>query len=719
MSEATQSEERAEERAEKRAEERVRGRTRTIIAAAAAALILAVVVGIWLVVAFVDREAERDTQQWQIRLGIVADSRTLEVNRWLEEQFQTVQSLAENASLQLYMTEISLGGGDSDDAQAELGYLRNLLNATAARDGFLPAMPEPTVNANVAPMGQAGLGLVDASGNLLAATDTMPPLTPRLRRAMAIAGEGQPALVDLFEGPGGDPAMGFVVPVYGVQADAGSSESIGFVVGLRQVGDGLFERLRQPGETAATAESYLVRKLDTTVEYLSPLADGTKALKRRLALDTPGLAAAFVVDKPGGFAIKRDYRSDDVLVTGRAVAGAPWFLVRKVALSEALAETDRRRTTLLTTFILVIIGIAVTIVAVWRHGTSVRAAEAVERFRRANDQLENFSRFLRVVTDGQPTAVSAVTEEGRYTFANAKAAEGTGIGQEEMLGKTMASVIGPVRAKIFQDINTDALRASEPQNRLHAFEEEDGTHTVMSDHIPLRSDRDHPPSVLMILQDITEVVSEREGREQTMRDLVTTLVRLVDRRDPFSANQSQRAAEVAAAIADEMGEPEEMRRTVDIAGNLMNLGKILVPQEVLTKTAGLTEEEAEQIRESLLATAEMVEGVDFDLPVAETLRHLQERWDGSGYPAGLAGDAITLGARIIAVANAFVGMASARAYREAMDFDRISAQLMADAGTRYDSRPVAALINIVNNRGGRERWDYFRTPPETDDGRPV
>ena len=360
-----------------------------------------------------------------------------------------------------------------------------------------------------------------------------------------------------------------------------------------------------------------------------------------------------------------------------------------------------------------------TIIAVWRHGTSVRAAEAAESFRVANDRLENFSKFLRVVTDGQPNAVSAVTEDGRYTFANAKAAESTGITQEEMLGKTMASVIGPVRAKILPDINTETLRALEPRNRQHTFEEEDGVRHLMSDHIPLRGDRDYPPGVLMILQDITEVVGEREGRERTMRDLVTTLVRLVDRRDPFSADQSQRVAEVAAAIADEMGEPEETHRTVDIAGNLMNLGKILVPPEILTKTGGLTEEEANQIRESLLATAEMVEGVDFDLPVADTLRHLQERWDGSGYPAGLTGDAIAMGARIIAVANAFVGMVSARAYREAMGFDQASGQLMADAGSRYDSRPVAALVNIVNNRGGRERWEYFRSPPETDGGAPA
>ena len=117
----------------------------------------------------------------------------------------------------------------------------------------------------------------------------------------------------------------------------------------------------------------------------------------------------------------------------------------------------------------------------------------------------------------------------------------------------------------------------------------------------------------------------------------------------------------------------------------------------------------------MLATADIVDAVNFDLPVGDTLRHLQERWDGSGYPDGLSADAISLGARIIAVANAFVGMVSPRSYRDALSFYEVSSMLMGDAGTRYDSRPVAALINVINNRGGRETWSHYRTAPAAGD----
>ena len=94
----------------------------------------------------------------------------------------------------------------------------------------------------------------------------------------------------------------------------------------------------------------------------------------------------------------------------------------------------------------------------------------------------------------------------------------------------------------------------------------------------------------------------------------------------------------------------------------MNLGKILVPEALLTKTGDLTEEERAIIRDSILGSADLLEGVAFDGPVVPTIRHIHENWDGSG-PEGLEGENIEVGARVVSVANAFAGMTSARAWR--------------------------------------------------------
>jgi HD-GYP domain-containing protein (c-di-GMP phosphodiesterase class II) len=282
-----------------------------------------------------------------------------------------------------------------------------------------------------------------------------------------------------------------------------------------------------------------------------------------------------------------------------------------------------------------------------------------------------------------------------------------------MLGKTMTSVIGPVKAKILERINREVLSESQQASEVHTFEEPDGTHIVESDHIPLRGDRDHPPGVLMVLDDVTELTRERARRERALKQLVETLVGVVDRRDPYSAHHSTRVAEVARAIAEEMDLDRVDADTVDIAGNLLNLGKILIPEEILTKTENLTDEERQTLRDSVLTSAEMVRGVEFDGPVVEILEQLNERWDGGG-PRGLEQEGIQLGARIVAVANAFVGMASARAYRDAMPMVEASKVLMDQAGTVFDRRPIAALINYIENRGGGEQWSHFGEPPEAE-----
>ena len=103
----------------------------------------------------------------------------------------------------------------------------------------------------------------------------------------------------------------------------------------------------------------------------------------------------------------------------------------------------------------------------------------------------------------------------------------------------------------------------------------------------------------------------------------------------------------------------------------------------------------------------MVEGIEFDGPVSDTLRQIQAHWDGSGEPNGLSGEDILLPARIVAVANAFVGMTSARAYRNGLDMSHAIMTLMEKTDQVYDRRPVVALMNYLENKGGFELWQHF------------
>jgi HD-GYP domain-containing protein (c-di-GMP phosphodiesterase class II) len=219
-----------------------------------------------------------------------------------------------------------------------------------------------------------------------------------------------------------------------------------------------------------------------------------------------------------------------------------------------------------------------------------------------------------------------------------------------------------------------------------------------------------PPSVLVVERDITEAVTERERRTRTLSQVVRTLVGVVDRRDPYAAGHSVKVAAIARAIAVEMDLSEREAETAEIAGNLLNFGKIFVAPDLLTKTGALTDDDRRQLRESLQTSAEVLAGIDFDGPVVETLRQAQAHWDGSGVPAGLAAERILVTARIVAVANAFVGMVSRRAYREAIDIDTAIELLLDQVGKTFDRRVVAALINFLDNHGGRAQWAELAQP---------
>ena len=335
------------------------------------------------------------------------------------------------------------------------------------------------------------------------------------------------------------------------------------------------------------------------------------------------------------------------------------------------------------------------------------------------------TKFMRVVTNSQPTNIVAVDGTTTYYFANQPAADVAGISTDEMLGKTMAGVMGPVKAKAYEKINTqilsnfaeaeaegveDSVQTIREQH-IQTFGEDDDIEVIKSDHIPLRGDRDYPPGVLMVLDDITELTRERRRSEQMMRQLINTLVSVVDRRDPYSAHQSTRVAEVARCLAEDMDAGQEEAKTVDIAGSLMSLGKIFISTEVLARDDDLTAEERALVDNSYMVSADLLEGVTFDGPVVDTIRQLGENWDGSGR-LGIAGEDILRPARVVAVARAFVDMVSARAHRDAMTFEEATGRLFAEAGTRFDRKPVTALANFLENHGGAERWAHFRDQPE-------
>jgi len=201
-----------------------------------------------------------------------------------------------------------------------------------------------------------------------------------------------------------------------------------------------------------------------------------------------------------------------------------------------------------------------------------------------------------------------------------------------------------------------------------------------------------------------QVQDQNEKLVEAYMQTIETLRYVVETRDQETRGHSERVSSLAAALAGEVGLSEEESDRIRVAGLFHDIGKIGVPDMILLKNGPLTGEEFKAIQkhpaegEKILATYSPFEEM---LPI---VRSHHERFDGTGYPDGLIGQEICLGARIIAVADSFDAMISNRTYRRGLGFDRAVEELIKGKNSQFDGKIVDAFLQLVENMG-RDRFE--------------
>ena len=180
------------------------------------------------------------------------------------------------------------------------------------------------------------------------------------------------------------------------------------------------------------------------------------------------------------------------------------------------------------------------------------------------------------------------------------------------------------------------------------------------------------------------------------RGTVMLLSDVLEFEDQYTANHSRSVVDLVNATADKLGIDEDSRQELEFAAMLHDVGKIAIPKEILNKPSSLTEEEFGIMMSHTIEGQFMLDRVGGLLGrVGEIVRSCHERWDGKGYPDGLAGEEIPLSARIVFVCDAYNAMTTDRPYREAMPSEDAIAELFANAGTQFDPVVVAAIAKVV------------------------
>ncbi len=212
--------------------------------------------------------------------------------------------------------------------------------------------------------------------------------------------------------------------------------------------------------------------------------------------------------------------------------------------------------------------------------------------------------------------------------------------------------------------------------------------------------------LIFILLDMTEqkrmdaeLRRTLEGLRNAVGTTIQVMISAIEMRDPYTAGHQSRVADIARAIATEMGLSQEKIDGIRMAGTIHDIGKLSIPAEILSKPTKLTNLEYSLIKEHSQNGFEMLQNVESPWPLAAIVHQHHERMNGTGYPQGLKGDEIILEARILSIADVVEAMASHRPYRASLGIEKALEEIEKNKGILYDELVVNACLKLFREKG--------------------
>ncbi len=300
--------------------------------------------------------------------------------------------------------------------------------------------------------------------------------------------------------------------------------------------------------------------------------------------------------------------------------------------------------------------------------------------------------------------------DGRIVEANAAAEAAYGYTRDELLRLHISAL----RADGASPLLAEQIETAAAGGALFAAEHRRKDGSLFPVEVSARgiATLDGETLLLSVICDVTarkqtegELARATARLEGTLEGAVAALGTTAELRDPYTAGHQRRVTELACAIATELGWDTRQIASLRTAALLHDLGKIVVPAEILSKPGKLTDTEFLLIRQHAAARAEILADIDFGDDVAAIVRQHHERLDGSGYPSGLRDGEIVPAARVLAVADVVEAMVSHRPYRAGRPLEVALAEIEEGSGRRYDPEACAACTRLV-----REHQFTFRRP---------
>jgi len=325
----------------------------------------------------------------------------------------------------------------------------------------------------------------------------------------------------------------------------------------------------------------------------------------------------------------------------------------------------------------------------------------VER-QRAVEELRLAAAKWQTTFDAIGDAVALMDQEGNILQGNQAMADLVGKPLSEIIGRRCWEVVHGTNGPIDACPMVPMRQSHQREEAVLAVGEIWFKETVD----PILDEAGNLTGAVHLIADITqlkraeaEVQHSLEKITKALNGTVLAVANTVEMRDPYTAGHQRRVAQLAAAIAQEMGFSAERVEGMRVLGCLHDIGKVAIPAEILSKPGRISPMEFKLIQDHPRVGYEIIKDIDFPFPLAEGILQHHERVNGSGYPQGISGPDIILEARILGVADVVEAMASHRPYRVALGIDQALEEISRNRGILYDPEVVDICLKVFTEKG--------------------